>query len=85
MGPALDLENLGSFEPLQAGMGEIERNRDSRNAIGRKPFFREPAMWTNAQIPRLELEIQALDRILEPRSLELEPEIAEAPLEEFLG
>jgi hypothetical protein len=83
LGSPLDLENLGAFEPLQSGVGKVERDRDPRNAIGRKPFFREPAVGSDAQISRLEFEIEPLDRIFEPAALEFDPEVAEAPVEKF--
>jgi hypothetical protein len=85
MGAALDIEDLGTLESFQTGVSEVERDRDPRNAIGREPFFGEPEVGLDTQVSRLELAVEPLDRLLEPRSLELDPEVAEAPLEEFLG
>jgi len=48
LGSPLDLEDLGSFEALQSRVGEVEGNRDARNAIRREPFLREPAMGSDA-------------------------------------
>lgn len=41
-------------------------------------------MGSHAQVPRDEFVVEPLDRILEPCSLQFEPEVAKAPLEQLL-
>jgi hypothetical protein len=46
-----------AFEPLEARMRQIERNRDARNAVGRKPFFGEPHVRTESDLAFIEFAI----------------------------
>src|SRR3954465_7309548 len=73
-GAALDVEHHFLLELHQAGMGEIERNRNAGHACRAKPFARYPAMWPQPDAPLFELFINRADTILEPGTFDRNPQ-----------
>ena len=66
-------------------MGEVEGDRDARDAVRGEPLLREPAVGLEAQARgrRARRSIRSIGSS-SPRALELEPEVADPPLEELL-
>src|SRR5258705_6625459 len=83
-GAALDLEHHFLLEFHQAGMGEIEGNRNAGHICRAKPFARYPCVWPQPDAPRLQLFIQSAEAILEPGAFDRNPQTIEALLEQLL-
>jgi hypothetical protein len=67
-------------------MGQIERNADTRDAIGRAPLVTQPRVKTEASKPcGIELFAEARYAIFEPGVAHREAEITQANVEELLG
>jgi hypothetical protein len=81
---ALDLAHQAPLDAHQAPMRQIERNRDTRNSIGREPFGRQPAMRLEADAARRQFAMQALDRLREVSALDGELQVAESQAEQLL-
>src|SRR3979490_2862952 len=83
-GAALDLEHHFLLEFHQAGMGDIEWNGNPGHIRRAEPFARNPRVWPQPDAPRLQLFIQSAEAILEPAAFDLNPQTAEALLEQLL-
>jgi hypothetical protein len=67
-------------------MRQIERDADTRDTIGRAPLVTQPRVKTEAPEPRrIELFMQALHTVFEPRAGDCETELTQANIEELLG
>src|SRR5262245_58397853 len=83
-GAALDLKHHFLLELHQAGMGEIERNRNAGHVCRAEPFARYPCVRPQPDAPHLQLFIQSANTILEPGAFDRNPQTAEALLEQLL-
>ena len=83
-GAALDVEHHLLLEFHQAGMGEIEGNRDAGHICRTEPFARYPCVRPQPDALRLQLFIQSAETILEPGAFDRNPQTAEALLEQLL-
>jgi hypothetical protein len=61
IGAAFDLEHLFSFELHQARMGQVKRDGESRDPVGRKPFRRQPHVRLETDPAVVELAVEAFD------------------------
>ena len=59
-------------------MGQIERDRDAGHSSRREPVLGQPDVGPESDLPLGELLIELLDIVCDPRSLDLEVEVAEA-------
>ena len=62
-------------------MRQIKRNSNSRHSIGRKPFFREPHVWLEADASAIEFAVEAFDVELQERTFNLDREVADSKVE----
>jgi hypothetical protein len=83
-GAALDVDDHLALEPHQAGMSEIEGNRDAGRVIGAEPLVGHPGVRPDAKPPLAELRIELVQAPLEPRACDGDLEVLEAQLEEFV-
>ena len=83
-GAALGLKHHLLLELHQAGMGKIERDGDAWHTSGAEPFARDPCMRPNPNTAILELFIQGIDTVLEPRVFDRHSQATEALLEQLL-
>src|SRR4051794_16802679 len=83
-GSALDVEHHLLLELHQAGMGEIERNRDAGHTARTEPFARDPGVRPQPDVPLLELLVERADAVLEPGAFERNPQAGEALLEQLV-
>src|SRR3984957_4951602 len=81
---ALHFAHEAAFDAHQPPVGEVERNRDSRYAVGREPFLRKPAMRAKADPALLQFAVQALDGILEIRAPDRELQVAETQAQQLV-
>jgi hypothetical protein len=85
-GTSLDLEHHLSLETNEPRMGQIERDTDPRDAVGRAPLVTQPRV--NAEASKagcIELFAEPRDAVLEPRAFHAEVELAQANVEELFG
>src|ERR1700704_724708 len=82
-GAALDVEHHFLLELHQAGMGEIEGNRNAGHICRTEPFARYPCMWPQPDAPLFELFVKRADTILEPGAFDRNPQTTEALLEQL--
>src|SRR6266567_6001604 len=83
-GAALDLEHHFLLELHQAGMGEIERDRNAGRVFRAEPLARYPGIWPQPDAPLFELAMESLEAILKPGAFDPDPQTAEAALEQLL-
>src|SRR6185312_10956829 len=84
VGAAFDFEHLLAFQPHQTGVREVERNRDARHSVRRKPFFGKPNMWLEAYAATIQLVVKAFYVRLEERPANLDGQVADARFEQLL-
>jgi hypothetical protein len=63
---AFYIEHLIALEPDKARMCQIERYRESWNALRGEPLLRKPDMRAKAETPAFECFIKGIDAGLEP-------------------
>src|SRR5215813_4752001 len=78
-----DVDHPFALEPHQAGMGEVEGNRDAGRVVGAEPLVRDPGVRPDPQPPLGELVMEMVQAPLEPRSGDADLEILEAELEQL--
>jgi len=83
-GPTFDLEHLVHLEQLEPRVREVERNRDRGHVVGRLPFEAEVAARARQELAPLQCTLQLRDARFELAPFDLEPEVADADLEELL-
>ena len=81
---ALHFEHLRELQLGQSRMREIERDGDAGNAVGREPLVREPEVRAEQQAAAGQFAVQLLDSQREVGALELQIELAELHVEQFL-
>jgi hypothetical protein len=74
-----DLQHLAQFERFEAGMGEIKRNRDGRDAGWRKPLVAQVAGGAESEAARREFVIELIYAGFELAAFNADAEIANAP------
>src|SRR6266496_2592390 len=65
-GATLDLEHHFLLELHQAGMGEIERDRNAGRVCRAEPLARYPGVWPQPDAPLFELAVESVEAILQP-------------------
>ena len=65
---ALHFAHKMTLESDQPLVGEIERDGDAGNAIGREPFLSQPAMRAKAHAAHRQFAVKALDGVLQLRA-----------------
>ncbi len=81
---ALHFEHLRELQFGQTRMREIERDGDAGNAVGREPLVREPEVRAEQQAAAGQLAVQLLDSQREVGAFDLQIELAELHVEQFL-
>src|SRR3954466_8626033 len=76
-GSALDVEHHLLLELHQAGMGEIERNRDAGHTARTEPLARDPRVRPQPDAALLEFLVERGDAILQPGALDRNPQAGE--------
>ena len=66
---AFDFAHEAPLDAHEAAVRQIERDGDSRDAVRREPFLRQPAMRPEADAARGELAVKPLDRLARDRCL----------------
>src|SRR5262245_519053 len=80
-GAALDVEHHFLLDLHQAGMSEIERDRNTRRAFRTEPLARYPRVRPQPDAPLLEFFIKIIEAILEPGAFDRNPQTAETALD----
>src|SRR5678816_2125992 len=80
----LHVEKLRSLQSPKAGMREVERHGESRNAARREPLVGQPDVRLQPQAACVELIIEFLDAALEPGPRNRDPKVLEAQPEKAL-
>jgi len=62
-------------------MREIKRNSNPRHPIGRKPFFRKPHVWLEANASAVEFAVETFDVEFQERTFNLDREVADSKVE----
>jgi hypothetical protein len=62
-------------------MREIKRNCNPRHPIGRKPFFREPHVWLEANASAVEFAVETFDVEFQERTFNLDRKVADSKVE----
>ena len=83
-GATLDLAHELALELHQPRMREIKRYCESRHAVGREPFRREPDVGLEANATIVQLAVETLDVRFEKRSLDLNRQVADTRVKQPL-
>ncbi len=81
---ALRLAHDAPLEPLQARMREIERHRNARHTVGRKPLLGQPHVRADTDAAALEVRIQPPHMRGKRGALDGKLQIAKAPGQQLL-
>src|SRR5215831_17881297 len=81
---AFHLQHLVQLQCLQTRMREIERNRDRRHTLRRKPLIAEIADRTEIQTASRKLLIELSDPGFELASLDIHAQVADPPFEQLV-
>jgi hypothetical protein len=76
--PPFDVDHPFALEPHQAGMGEIERNRNAGGIVGAEPFVRYPGVRPDPKPALRELVVEVFQAPLEPGTGDGDLEVLEA-------
>jgi hypothetical protein len=83
-GSTLDLEELIQLEACQARMGHVEGDGASWNSVWREPVIGKPEVGSKAEAALSQLFVELLDPLLYVAPLDLDAEITDPHLKEFL-
>src|SRR4051812_17266265 len=83
-GAPFDFEHHLLLELHQAGMSEIERDRNAGRVVRAEPLARYPGVWPQPDVPLFELAMERIETILKPGAFDPDPQTAEAQLEQLL-
>ncbi len=64
--PPFDIDHPFALEPHQAGMGEIERDRNAGGIVRAEPFVRHPGVRPDPKPSLRELVVEVFQAPLEP-------------------
>ena len=81
---AFHFQHLRHLEPDQARVREVEGNGHAGNAVGGEPLVGEPEVRAEQQAAAGQLAVQLLDPQGEIRALDLQVELTELHVEQFL-
>ncbi len=73
-----------ALEPHQAGVRQVEGNRDARTVVRAEPLVRDPGVGLDPELALLQLVVQALQAPLEPGPFDRDPEVFEPQLQQLL-
>ena len=81
---AFHFQHLRHLEPGESRMGEVERDGDAGNAVGGEPLVRKPEVGAKQQAAAGQLAVELLDPQGEIGALDLQVELTELHVEQFL-
>src|SRR5512143_1715121 len=58
---SFDFQHFGQFKFYETRVGEVKRDRNSGNTVGRQPFVGQPEVRTEPQLLRLEFIVELLN------------------------
>src|SRR5690349_2829474 len=77
---SFNFQHLLAFQLHESRMCKIERDGNTRNTVGRKPFFCKPNVWFEANSSVIKFAVKTLDVWLEKRTFDFYREIADAQI-----
>jgi hypothetical protein len=80
---AFHLDHLCALQLDQPRVGQIERNGEPPDAIGRKPFFRKPDMRPEVQGSSVDFAIELLNPLFQARAFDSQRKIAEPHIQQL--
>lgn len=83
-GGTFGFQHHAAFEADQSGMGEIEGDGDSGDAVGSVPSVGEPEVGPELKPARFEFLVEFSDTIFEDGSFDLHSEIADPQIQKLL-
>jgi hypothetical protein len=82
--PALHVDDHLPLELHQAGVGEIERDRDPGRVARAEPLIRDPGMRPHPQVPLGKLLMKLAKTVLEPGARDRDLQILQAKAQQLL-
>src|ERR1043165_3617904 len=81
VGAALDFQHLAAFELHQPRVRQVERDRDARHAVRRKPLLGQPNVWFEANSAGIQLAVEPFYVGFEKRAFDFYRQVADAQIE----